>query len=111
MLVLLLMVVAIGIAFAFIGVYLARRYGTGGLAVSTVGFCLAVFILSTSAERELGEVVFFPIVGGFAQATVIAVRTRSGRGRSMLWEALIGGVVFVGGIIAAIIVAAIVSNF
>jgi hypothetical protein len=110
MLVLLLMVLAICIAFAFIGVFVARRYGTGGLAVSTVGFCLLVLIGSTTVSRDLGEFFVFPIVGGFAQATVIALRTRSGRGGSMLKEALIGGAVFVAGMIAAGIVAAIVSN-
>jgi hypothetical protein len=110
MLVLLLMVLAIAIAFAFVGVYVARRYGPGGLAVSTVAFCLAVFILSTSSDRDVGEVMVIPIVGGFAQATVIATRTRGGRGGSMLKEALIGGAVCIGAMIGAAIVASIASS-
>ena len=110
MLALLLMVWAIGVGFAFVGVFVCRKYGAAALAMSTVGFCLASFIVLTSMERDLGEVVVFPIFGGFAQALAIGYRTRNGGGRSTPIEALIGGTVFVAGIIAAGIIAAIISN-
>lgn len=104
---LMLMVVAIGIAFAFIGVAIARRYGPAGLALSTVGFCLLLFIVTTSVARDLGAVFAVPIVGGFAQAVVIAMRTRNGGGRSMPVEAAIGGAVFILGMIGAGVVGGI----
>lgn len=106
---LMLMVVVISIVFAFIGVYIARRYGPGGLAVSTVAFCLLMFVLSTNSDRDLGALMTFPIIGGFAQAAVIGFRTRDGGGRSASLEALIGGGAFFAGVFAAIAVAAVVT--
>ena len=103
-------VIAIAIAFAFIGVAIARRYGPGGLAMSTVGFCLLVFIVATTTGRELGAISAFPIVGGFAQAAVIALRTRDGGGRSILIEAVIGGAVFIAAMIAATVVGEILFS-
>ena len=109
-LMLMLMVLGIGIVFAFIGVAIARRYGPGGLAVSTVGFCLLLFIVTTSSDHDLGVVAAFPIMGGFAQAGVIAIRTRNGGGRSMPVEAAIGGAVFIAGIVATAVVGGILFS-
>jgi hypothetical protein len=109
-LMLMLMVLGIGIVFAFIGVAIARRYGPAGLAMSTVGFCLLLFIVTTSSDRDLGAVSAFPIMGGFAQAGVIGIRTRNGGGRSTAVEAAIGGAVFIAGMIAAAIVGAILLS-
>jgi hypothetical protein len=108
---LLAIVCLIALGFAFIGVLLCRKYGPGGLAMSTVGFCLAVFILVTSKDRDLGIAAAFPIFGGFMQALVIGYRTYDGGGRSLVVEALIGGAVFVGSIILALIVTGIASGF
>ena len=110
MLALLLLVWAIGVGFAFVGVFVCRKYGPAALAMSTVGFCVASFIVLTTMSRDLGEVVAFPIFGGFVQALAIGYRTRNGGGRTTPVEALIGGTVFVAGIFAAGIVAAIISD-
>ena len=107
---LLLLVCAIGVGFAFVGVFICRKYGPAALAMSTVGFCLVVFILLTSKDRDLGVPVAFPIFAGFMQALVIGYRTYDGGGRSLVVEALIGGAVFVGSIILALIVAGIASG-
>lgn len=107
---LLAIVCLIALGFAFIGVLLSRKYGPGGLAMSTVGFCLAVFILVTSKDRDLGIAAAFPIFGGFMQALVIGYRTYDGGGRSLVVEALIGGAVFVGSIFVALFVAGIASG-
>ena len=107
---LLLMIATVALGFAFIGVLLCRKYGPAALAMSTVGFCLAVFILLTSKERDLGVAAAFPIFGGFMQALVIGYRTYDGGGRSLLIEALIGGAVFVGSVILALIVVGIASS-
>ena len=104
------MVLAIGIAFAFIGVAIARRYGVGGLAMSTVAFCLLLFVVATSTSRDLGAVAAIPIFGGFAQAAVIARRTRNGRGGPIAIEAAIGGAVFIAGMIATAIVGGILFS-
>ena len=107
---LLLMVCAIGVGFAFVGVFICRKYGPAALAMSTVGFCVALFILVSSNDRDLGVAAAFPIFGGFAQALVIGLRTRDSGGRSLVVEALIGGAVFVGAIILALIVTGIASG-
>jgi hypothetical protein len=107
---LLLLVCAIGVGFAFVGVFICRKYGPAALAMSTVGFCLALFILVTSNDRDLGMAAAFPIFGGLAQALVIGYRTYDGGGRSLVVEALIGGAVFVGSIILALIIAGIISG-
>jgi len=109
MLALLLMVCAIGVGFAFVGVFICRKYGPAALAMSTVGFCLLVFILLTSKDRDLGVPVAFPIFAGFMQALVIGYRTYGGGGRSLAVEALIGGAAFVGSIILALIVVGIAN--
>jgi hypothetical protein len=107
---LLLLVCAIGVGFAFVGVFICRKYGPAALAMSTVGFCLAMFILVTSNDRDLGVAAAFPIFGGFMQALVIGYRTYDGGGRSLVVEGLIGGAVFVGSVILALIVVGIASG-
>ncbi len=110
MLVLLGLVFLVGVAFGLAGVYICRQHGPAALAMSTVGFCLALFVLLTTLDRSYGEAIAFPIMGGFAQALVIGFRTRRGGGGATLLEGLIGGGAFVGGVIAAVIGAAIIAN-
>lgn len=107
---LLMMVLAAGVLFAFVGVWICRKYGLASLALSTVAFCLLVLVASTSVSRDLGEAAFFPIAGGFLQAAVIGYRTRDGRGGPMLLEALLGGAMFIVGLIGAGIMAAVIAN-
>jgi hypothetical protein len=96
----------IGLFFAFVGVFISRKYGPASLALSTGAFCFAVLVLFTgSGNREEGGLIVVPIAGGIAQGIVIAARTRNGRGRSSRAEAMIGSGVFV----AATIVAALVA--
>jgi hypothetical protein len=108
-LLLFILLAGIDVGFAFIGVFLARRYGAGALAMSTVAFCLLVLIVSTTVSHDLGTAMLFLIMGGFAQAGIIAYRTRGGGGRAAPIEALIGGVAFIVGTFVPLIVASIVS--
>ena len=100
MLGLVVLVWAVGVVFAGIGVFVCRRYGAAALAMTTVGFCLLLFIALTTADRFVGGIMAVPIVAGFLQAGVIARRTRNGGGRSQFVESLIGGTVFLFGIFA-----------
>lgn len=107
MLALLVLVWAVGVLFAGVGVFVSRRYGAAALAMTTVGFCLLIFVGLTSVERAVGGLVAIPIMAGFLQAVVIARRTRNGGGRSQFVESLIGGTVFLFGIFATAFVGAL----
>ena len=107
MLALLVLVWAVGVLFAGIGVFVCRKYGPAALAMTTVGFCLLIFIGLTTVDRFVGGILAVPIIGGFLQAVVIARRTRNGGGRSQFVESLIGGTVFLFGIFATAFVGAL----
>lgn len=99
----------IGLVFAFIGVFISRRYGPASLALSTGAFCLAVMVLSTTSAGS-GAEILVPIFGGIVQGVVIAMRTRDGKGKSTATEACIGSGAFVAATSAALIVALIVMT-
>lgn len=99
----------IGLVFAYIGVYIARRHGPASLALSTGAFCFLLMVLSANTGGSDGQVLV-PIFGGIVQAIVIARRTRDGKGKSTAAEALIGSGAFAAGTLAAVVVALILVN-
>ncbi|HEX2780659.1 MAG TPA: hypothetical protein VHM30_14235 [Gemmatimonadaceae bacterium] len=94
---------AVAAAFAMIGLRIRRTQGAPMMFLATIGgWMLVMILLASVGERDLGAMAAAGGIGGLAQAAVIAIRTRDGRGARTGTEAAIGGAAFVVVFVAAV---------